>query len=462
MATTFTVSQTPASVNLYLYPNAFKPGTGTSGFTASTGTNYECIDEVWNSPNEDTDYVYTISNSNVTDLYTLPDHTTETGTINYVKVLGRSRCTYSAQVSGSSYKILMDVSGVTAYSAQKYPVTTSYADYTYTNTSTPSGAGWTWDAIDDLAIGFEGNSQDYSGTVNLVLNVTSGSTQCNFSDGGCTGFPDPPGDYTNIVGANDDSYLHHNADHVNVNGCAMWHLENTTVSGYTINKVTFYYRTKNEGDANPWDVNLLIYRSGASVVVGNQTQTGSYQTYTYETATDPWTSAAWTWDNVNTIEAGVQFVHPGGGGSDNLQQNISRFYIVVNYTVDQGNEFRTTQCYALVNHTPSATTVTLNQPSSLQVSHSRKIDRHTFHTGDYEVDDYGRAGKTLSLNGQETSTASATMQSLKDMIHHGAVVTVAGLDDTNLNTDYHIADFSFSQEAGMQERYYWSLVLEED
>lgn len=124
--------------------------------------------------------------------------------------------------------------------------------------------------------------------------------------------------------------------------------------------------------------------------------------------------------------------------------------------------FRTTQCYAKVNYTPAASTVTLTMPSSLQVGHSRQVSRHTFPSGNYQVDDYGRSGKTLTMSSVVTDSASDTMQSMKDICHNGAAVTIAGLPDSNLNTDYHVVDFNFSQEGGESGFYRWGLVLEED
>jgi len=96
------------------------------------------------------------------------------------------------------------------------------------------------------------------------------------------------------------------------------------------------------------------------------------------------------------------------------------------------------------------------------MSHGRKITRHTFPSGDYEVDDYGRANKTLTISGREVTNANNKMQDLKDICHYGAKVTIAGLPDTNLNTDYMVRDFNFTPPTGTVDQYNWSLTLEED
>jgi hypothetical protein len=62
----------------------------------------------------------------------------------------------------------------------------------------------------------------------------------------------------------------------------------------------------------------------------------------------------------------------------------------------------------------------------------------------------------------EYSSAASNMDTLKTMCHYGAKVTLSGLDDTNLNTDYMITDFEFNEPAGHVNRYYeYRLSLEE-
>ena len=54
------------------------------------------------------------------------------------------------------------------------------------------------------------------------------------------------------------------------------------------------------------------------------------------------------------------------------------------------------------------------------------------------------------------------MDDMKTVCHYGAKVTVAGLDDTNLNGDYWVSDIQFSAGAGYPANMYdYSLILEE-
>jgi len=168
-------------------------------------------------------------------------------------------------------------------------------------------------------------------------------------------------------------------------------------------------------------------------------------------------SKSWTKKAVNDLSFRV-YLDPVSTG---FQPECTQIYGVVNYDAIINPQIRTTQCYAVVNYTPATSTVTLSTPETLGVSHARNVQRIVFPDGDYRVGDYGRSGKTITLTGQETSTASAKMNSLKTMCHYGKYVTIDGLPDSNLNTDYMITGFSFNQEPGELNRYHWSLDLEE-
>lgn len=93
--------------------------------------------------------------------------------------------------------------------------------------------------------------------------------------------------------------------------------------------------------------------------------------------------------------------------------------------------------------------------------HSRRIKRFLFGSGDYEVSDFGRAGKTLVLRGIETTDATSKMQTIKTMAHYGKYITVTGLPDANLDGDYYITSFNWEKREGYTDRVDWSLTLEE-
>jgi len=138
MGVTFSITQSPGSRNLWLYPN----GNYHSGCTAvGAVSNYLCVDESYDVPDDDTTYNWAINSSVVTDMYTLENHTSETGTVNYVKVFVRAKSdTYVFSPSGQ-YKILAYHSGTTAIS-DNCNLLTDYNYFSYLLTSTQSGTAW--------------------------------------------------------------------------------------------------------------------------------------------------------------------------------------------------------------------------------------------------------------------------------------------------------------------------------
>lgn len=146
---TFTITQSPSSANLYLYPNA---SSATQLTAVGQTENYECVDEVWTSPNEDTDYVYSEGSVTKYDWYTVQDHTTETGTINYVTIYTRAKGDTLPQ-SSTTYKLMIYDGTSEASSTNKAPLALSYTEYSNVHTTKPSGGAWTWATVDSMKIG---------------------------------------------------------------------------------------------------------------------------------------------------------------------------------------------------------------------------------------------------------------------------------------------------------------------
>lgn len=96
------------------------------------------------------------------------ENSTETGTINYVKIFARAKTnTYNIAPTGF-YRILANHSGTT--SRKSCTLTTDYNTFDYLLTSTPSGGAWNWTAVNALKIGFDANSPSLTGsTVNTTF-----------------------------------------------------------------------------------------------------------------------------------------------------------------------------------------------------------------------------------------------------------------------------------------------------
>ncbi len=109
-------------------------------------------DKVDDDPTSDGDATYVVT-ENYTwqeDLYSLPDHSAGSGTINYVKVymVGRGE-----SVSQTTAYIHIKTNGV-EYNGSENTMTTGYTTYSYQwNTNPQTASAWTWAEIDALQIG---------------------------------------------------------------------------------------------------------------------------------------------------------------------------------------------------------------------------------------------------------------------------------------------------------------------
>ena len=146
-----------------LRPNAAGDFTQLSQYPTS-GSNYDKVDEA--SPDEDTTYVNINVNTNKSDLYNLPNHTTEAGTINFVKVTTRCK-TNAANYGWDTVRNQIKTEGTSYLSDQSWS-DTSYVNYsTQWNTNPKVGGAWTWTQIDALQAG-----------VNLYAYSTDGVPKC--------------------------------------------------------------------------------------------------------------------------------------------------------------------------------------------------------------------------------------------------------------------------------------------
>ena len=166
---------TAGSATLTLRPNANgSVGAGIQTYGAASA--YQCVDEA--SANDDTDYIYVGEDAVGSVVFALPDHTTETGTINHVKVY--ARCKYTG--SGSTYLVYCRLRiNSSWYHGANYAqtLTNSYASYTDTWTTNPNtGSAWTWDDIDGLQAGVT----LYAG-VGLNARCTQIYVEVNYSTG---------------------------------------------------------------------------------------------------------------------------------------------------------------------------------------------------------------------------------------------------------------------------------------
>jgi prepilin-type N-terminal cleavage/methylation domain-containing protein len=104
-------------------------------------------------------------------------------------------------------------------------------------------------------------------------------------------------------------------------------MQNPSQTG-SITAVRLVLRANKVG-LNPFTITPRLRMAGTSQNYdsGAITLTTSYANYTTSFATNPFTSGAWTWEDVNDLEAGVVLATAGGSGS----AQVSQVYLEVDY-----------------------------------------------------------------------------------------------------------------------------------
>ena len=138
-----------SSATLTLRPNGAGDETNITLQTLSGTFHYDKVDEV--VADENATMVYTSAIGWERDLYALPNHSSESGTIKSVKVY--ARCWAFGDPTQASLKIAVKTGG-TVYAGEEQTITISWANYSTTWALNPgTGLPWTWAEIDALQAG---------------------------------------------------------------------------------------------------------------------------------------------------------------------------------------------------------------------------------------------------------------------------------------------------------------------
>ncbi len=457
MADYFYIKQKPNNANLIIYPNA-----DISSSLVSYGANpqYNCINEAWSSPNEDTDYLSHASDSVVSAWFGCTNHTTEAGTINYVRLISRAKSHLVRQAGTGSFYLLVNDTVDKAKSSNLAPLNINYKKYYYKFSTKPSGGAWTWNDIDNMKIGLQISSPSVSKSYSEVMRPNSLIADNSVATYGALTLYDCVNE---SIADEDTTYIRNNgmSDPWDVLYATLG-MSNITGSPYNITaiNVSVHHRAKDSGSDAYRQTRVSL------IVNGNQDDgevkdiNGSWKTYGETFANNPDGDVTWSVGSINQIQLKPSFRF----GSGNTGR-ITQIYATANYTIYDNPIIRATQLYAVVNYSPAVSTVSLSMPDQLSVSHNRNVSRFNFPDGDYEIADMGRTGKALNLSGIEYNSTVSDMQSLKDMCHYGSVVSITDLPDTNLNTEYLIRGFTWDDmsysDASQDRVYRWNLQLEE-
>jgi|GEM_PF-2049699 len=157
---------------LTIRPNTV--GRSTQLTAVGEAQNYLCVDEV--NQNGDTDYVYSDNQASyINDTYNLTDHTTETGSINFIRIYlcGKENGSAGAGTDNSMKPVIYTNSNYYD-SDTAVTLTDSFVTSSWTHTVNPiTSAVWTWSEIDDLEVGVAlvGQQRQYSNCTQVYVEV---------------------------------------------------------------------------------------------------------------------------------------------------------------------------------------------------------------------------------------------------------------------------------------------------
>lgn len=467
MSATFTIEYTPVDVSLFLYPS----GSSSTDFTAVGATeNYECVDEAYSVPDDDTTYVWWNAISVGTDIYTMQDHGSVSGTIQSITIYARAKSqTYSVD-STATYDIILDDgfgnlsrSSEATYGSD-FILGTSYNLFYCNWISHPTtGATLTWTDIDNFKIGFECSSPTVNTVINDIFRPNAEGDWIEWTPIGdtlnhdCVDEEIHDGNTTHVRASDsknnpkNDRYAFGDADGV---------LQNDSVS--TINSITLYWTAKREGSGT---LAVRVYPK----LTSDATFTGSYSghnhganytSHSHAWNSHPTTSAAWTWADWDDMELGYQSWADESGA----RVHVTQMYVNVNHTVNTNPEVRTTQVFAKVIYQPDTSTYYLNKPESYTYRNSREIKKLNTWAGNRIVYDVRRRNKTLSMTGGEwdtaTSTATTRLDDFKDM--NGTAMVFSDLGDSILNNRWMLKSFDYEKDSTNPNLYVYHMELEKE
>ena len=153
--------------------------------------------------------------------------------------------------------------------------------------------------------------------------------------------PSAAGDETNISSQEPDSGAHwEKVDEAIADGDStyvytdsnvwredLYNIADHSTGASDINYVKVYMECR--ADASPTQTSAYVHikTNGTEYNGSEETVTTSYATYSYQWNTNPQTTAAWTWDEIDALQIGVGLMQPTSGQNTNCTQ----VYVEVNY-----------------------------------------------------------------------------------------------------------------------------------
>jgi len=110
--------------------------------------------------------------------------------------------------------------------------------------------------------------------------------------------------------------------------------------------------------------------------------------------------------------------------------------------------------------TGMSSSVTLSDPTSISIGVVKKVENYVFADGTDSQLDRGKSSNYITISGVETSNSRGKMNTLNTMMDNQEDVTITGLPDSNLNSDYLIRSLNFNHIPGTIDVYRYTISLE--
>ncbi len=447
---TFTLTQQYTN-DLYLTPGGDGCNIDLSPFGAAN--NFQCVDDPKETPDDDTTYVYSAAINLNYDLYTLPNHTTEIGAINYVLIRARAKSHLTAQHEDGIFKIILTENACSnIYKSNDIGLITTYATYNNVWTTNPrTAAVWTWADIDNLQIGIECSSP-------TITNFLTETLRPNGA--GITGignqFPNSTAHWDKVdeaVSDGDTTFVYPNVS--GVWQTDVYALPSAVASSGVITGVTVFVTARNAFDSGG-KARAAIRTHAANYNSDEYILGNDYIIYSYTWANNPNTASAWTWAEITDLQAGLGLREASGFN----QPRGTQVYIIVNYTAATNPEIRTTQMYAVVNYNEESE-CTLEQPKEISVNANQNIKILNFWSGNRTVYGLSRGNKTMVMTGTQYGTnACDRIECVRTMAENGNEITTTELGSTNFNATFRILSFGWKKLYDKPLTYDWVIELE--
>jgi hypothetical protein len=301
--------------------------------------NYQCVDDV--TPDGNSSYIYTRGGATERDTYNIQNHSQGSGTINSITVHVLSRADSSSSMAVETMIRTHDNNYYGDYTV--LPAYGDWQDVSKTYTTNPhTSSTWTWTEVDDLQAGVRhydlGNG--YPRTTQVYIEVGYGQPTAEEMD--------------------------------------TYSIDDHTLSGNPINSVTVYIISKGTSSPNTHAAETVIRTNGNDYFGTYTLLPTSYTELSTVYTKNPYTSSAWTWDEIDALEAGVKHYDNGVGGVRTTQ-----VYVEVDYGPSEQMDTYNLEDHSLGTGTINSITVyVISKGTNAENTHAAETVIRT-HGNDY-------------------------------------------------------------------------------